>query len=152
MPASDSVPDPVPDPVPVPEGARTPHFDHERLDVYRAAIAFVANADELAAHLPRGRNYLSDQLQRAAISVPLNIAEGVGEFSRRDKSRLYRIALRSATECAAILDVCRLLNLVDQRTLDTSRDLLLRIVSMQTRMVRSGTGTGTGTGKKPASA
>ena len=125
------------------------HFDHERLDVYRAAIEFVANADELATHLPRGRHYLSDQLQRAAISVPLNIAEGAGEFSRRDKSRLYRIALRSATECAAILDVCRLLNLVDQRMLDTSRHLLLRIVSMLTRMVRSGTGTGTGTKTTP---
>jgi len=144
--ARESVPDPVP--VPVPEGTRTPHFDHERLDVYRAAIEFVATADELVTQLPRGRSYLSDQLQRAAISVPLNIAEGAGEFSRRDKSRLYRIALRSATECAAILDVCRLLNLADQRGLDTNRALLLRIVSMLTRMVRPGTGTGRGTGTK----
>jgi len=127
-------------------------FDHERLDVYRAAIEFVASADELAAHLPRGRGYLSDQLQRATISIPLNIAEGAGEFSRRDKARFYRIASRSATECAAILDVCRLLNLVDERMLNTSRNLLLRIVSMLTRIVQSGTGTGTGTGTKTTSA
>jgi four helix bundle protein len=127
-----------------------PQFDHERLDVYRAAIELVAAADEIAAQLPHGRSYLSDQLRRAAISVPLNIAEGAGEFSKREKSRMYRIALRSATECAAILDVCRLLNLADQRGLDVGRVLLLRIVSMLTRMARSGTGTGTGT--KSASA
>ena len=127
-----------------------PQFDHERLDVYRAAIELVAAADEIAAQLPHGRSHLSDQLRRAAISVPLNIAEGAGEFSKREKSRMYRIALRSATECAAILDVCRLLNLADQRGLDVGRVLLLRIVSMLTRMARSGTGTGTGT--KSASA
>ena len=41
-------------------------FDHERLDVYQVAIDFVALADEVVEHLPRGRRYLADQLQRAA--------------------------------------------------------------------------------------
>jgi four helix bundle protein len=56
-------------------------FDHEKLDVYVAAIDFVALADEIVEHLPRGRAHLADQLQRAATSIPLNIAEGAGEFS-----------------------------------------------------------------------
>lgn len=118
-------------------------FDHERLDVYRAAIEFVAIADTIASHLPQGRSYLADQLHRAAISVALNIAEGAGEFSKKDKARLYRIALRSATECAAIIDVSRLLGLNHETELETARQLLLRIVSMLTRMAKSGTGTGT---------
>ena len=51
-------------------------------------------------------------------------------------------ALRSATECAAILDVCRHLKLADQEHLDSGRDFLLRVVSMLTRMTKeSGTGT-----------
>jgi four helix bundle protein len=93
---------------------------------------------------------LADQLQRAAISVPLNIAEGAGEFSKKEKARFYRMALRSATECAAILDVCKCLNLTTDQVATSGRDLLVRIVSMLTKMVRtlgeSGTGTGTGTG------
>ena len=40
------------------------------------------------------------------------------EFSRRDKRRFYRIALRSATESAAILDVCRRLELDDGSRLE----------------------------------
>jgi len=115
-------------------------FDHENLDIYQVAIEFVALADEVVEHLPRGRRYLADQLQRASLSVPLNIAEGAGEFNKR---RFYRMALRSATECAAILDVCRRLKLAHGPV------IFLRIVSMLTRLVKSekesGTGTGTGT-------
>ena len=79
-------------------------FDHEKLDVYKVSIDFVSQAEEITKDLPKGRGYLVDQLQRAALSISLNIAEGAGEFSRKDKARFYRMALRSATECAAILD------------------------------------------------
>ena len=41
-------------------------FEHERLDVYRIAIEFLAVADVIAASLPKGRAYLADQLRRAA--------------------------------------------------------------------------------------
>ena len=124
-------------------------FDHERLDVYSVSIEFVGLADALVERLPRGWAYLADQLHRASMSVPLNIAEGAGEYSKKDKARFYRMALRSATECAAILDVCRKFKLADTGRLDAGRALLLRIVSMLTRLIRplgeSGTGTGTGT-------
>jgi four helix bundle protein len=125
-------------------------FDHEKLDVYRAAIDYVGLADTLVEAFPRGRAYLVDQIQRAAASIALNIAEGAGEYSRRDKARFYRIARRSATESAALLDVCRRLKVGDESLLVAGRSLLLRIVSMLIRMVRpgqgrSGTGRGTGT-------
>ena len=129
-------------------------FDHEKLDVYGVAIDFVVLANDVAELLPRGRAYVADQLQRAGISILLNVAEGAGEFSSKEKARFYRIAKRSATECAAILDVCSRLELVEKGCLDTGRELLLRIVSMLTQMVRlrekSGTGTGTGSGTREA--
>ena len=122
-------------------------FDHENPDVYQAAIDYVALADTGVEGLPKGRAYLADQIQRAATSISLNIAEGAGEFSRRDKARFYRFALRSATESAALLDVCRRLRLADGSLLAGGRELLLRIVSMLTKMVRrGGDGSGTGTG------
>jgi len=112
-------------------------FDHERLDVYRAAIEIIVVADEIVEHLPRGRSRIADQLQRAATSIALNIAERAGEFSANDKRRFYRMAARSATECAAILDVCRTLQLTSGESHDKGRDLLLRIVSMLTRLAKS---------------
>ena len=123
-------------------------FDHEKLDVYQAAIDFVALADDVVENLPRGRAYLADQLQRASTSVPLNVAEGAGEYSRNQKARFYRIAKRSATESAAILDVCRRLNLIHDASYHSGRDLLLRIVSMLIGMIRRDSGSGRGTGTK----
>lgn len=84
-------------------------FDHEKLDVYQVAITLVVLIDEIVEHLPRGRAYLADQLLRAGTSVPLNIAEGAGEYSANEKIRFYRMARRSATECASIFDVCHYL-------------------------------------------
>ena len=139
---------PVCVPVPVPEGVTM--FDHEKLDVYKAAIEFIIAADDIIEHLPRGKSYLADQLQRASSSISLNIAEGAGEYSTNEKCRFYRMAKRSATECAGILDVCKSLKAISELRYEQSRRLLLRIVSMLIKMAQiadhSGTGTHTGTG------
>jgi four helix bundle protein len=112
-------------------------FDHERLEVYRAAIELVAIADEIAGQLPRGRGKLADQLSRASISLPLNIAEGAGRYGQKEKQHSYRIARGSAMECAAIVDVCLKLDLISDERSRTSKELLVRIVSMLTRLIQS---------------
>jgi four helix bundle protein len=111
-------------------------FDHERLDAYQVGLDFIVVADGLTRTLPRGRGHLADQLHRAATSICLNIAEGAGEFSLPDKVRFYRMAKRSATECAAILDVLDRLSAGEREPLDAGRELLLRIVSMLTKMAQ----------------
>ena len=122
-------------------------FEHERLDVYKAAIEFLVLADVIAATLPRGRGYLADQLRRGASSISFNIAEGAGEFASDEKARFYRMARRSATESAAILDACRALALIPDASPEAGRAVLLRIVAMLTAMVkRSGSGSGSGSG------
>jgi four helix bundle protein len=123
-------------------------FEHERLDVYRTAIEFLGLADTVSGSLPKGRSYLADQLRRSSASIPLNIAEGAGEYASADKARFYRIARRSATESAAILDACRTLKLADPDHLQHGRKLLLRIAAMLTAMVlrlhQSGSGSRSG--------
>jgi four helix bundle protein len=111
-------------------------FDHEKLDVYKVAIEYVVLVEHMVEDLPQGRGYLAQQLQRAGTSIPLNIAEGAGEFSKSEKARFYRMAKRSATECAAILDVCGCLDLVERGRLEDAHELLIRIVSMLTKMAR----------------
>ncbi|GAB4233616.1 MAG: hypothetical protein Tsb0021_12650 [Chlamydiales bacterium] len=113
------------------------HLDHEKLDVYQASIDLVVFIDKIIEALPRGKGYIVDQFQRAAISVPLNIAEGAGEFSNAEKGRFYRMAKRSATECAGIFDICFNLRLIKEEQYQTGRNLILRIVSMLTKMAKS---------------
>jgi len=132
-------------------------FDHERLIVYQVSLEFVAEADAVARSLPTGRSYLVDQLQRASSSIVLNTAEGAGELSAKENARFYRMAQRSATECAALLDICRTLKLVDEQRTVPARGMLLRIVSMLIGLGRSITSatqreSGTGRGKGTSTA
>jgi four helix bundle protein len=112
-------------------------FDHEKLDVYQLAIEFVARANDIIEQLPRGRGYLADQLQRAALSIVLNIAEGAGKFSPADKAVFYTRARGSATESAAVLDVCRKLNLLPATATDDNKGLLERVAQMLTKLIKS---------------
>jgi four helix bundle protein len=111
-------------------------FGFQRLDVYRASTEFLAAASKLAAQCPRGQGGLTEQMRRAALSIPLNIAEGSGKFGR-DALRFYGIARGSALECAAILDALEAMGSMDGKSVTDARDLLERIVSMLTRMIRT---------------
>ena len=115
------------------------YFDHEKLDVYKVAIEWVILSEKIAQQLPRGRAYLVDQLQRSGTSIPFNIAEGAGEYSMPEKNRFYRIAKRSTTECAGILDVCYQLKLLEEPLFQEGRQLLLRLVAMLTKLARKNT-------------
>ena len=112
------------------------HFEHERLDAYQRGIEFLVLADAIVADLPSGRSYLANQLQRASLSITNNIAEGCGEFAPDEKARFYRMARRSATECAALLDACQKLKLAERSRTRSGRSLLVRIVAMLTQLIR----------------
>jgi four helix bundle protein len=105
-------------------------LDHERLDVYHLALDFVVFANGIIEALPRGRSHLADQFTRASTSIVLNIAEGAGKLSKGDKRRYYLTARGSATESAALLDVCRRLDLLDEDGQKTGKSMLVRVVAM----------------------
>ena len=67
----------------------------------------------------------------------LNIAEGAGEYSEADNARFYRMARRSAVECAAVLDIADRLRLNETEPLSLARQHVVRIVSMRVSLIRS---------------
>jgi len=111
-------------------------LDHSKLDVYHRALDLLDEIDELQRGVHGIRAHLRDQLDRAAISIVLNIAEGGGEFSRADKQRFFRMAKRSATEVAAILDILERRKKATAHRLEPVRDLIHRVVSMLTKLAR----------------
>ncbi len=112
-------------------------FHHDRLIVYRKSIEFVAVAAEIVPTIEPGYAHLRDQLARAATSISLNVAEGSGEFSKPEKARFYRMARRSASECAAILEVLECVNCPDAGRISRGRALLHEIIAMLTVMSRT---------------
>jgi four helix bundle protein len=96
------------------------------------ALEFQALASSIL--LPHGRRELRDQLDRAALSIVLNTAEGAGRTGAADKARFFAMARGSAMECAAVLDVLRATGIVPGTTCVRGRSLLVRIVQMHTRL------------------
>ena len=112
-------------------------LDHERLDVYLIALDFVVFANEVIERLPRGRSHLADPLTRASTSIVLNLAEGAGKLSKPDKRRYYLTARGSATESAALLDVCLRLKLVSEAEHRAGKERIVRVVSMLIKLAMS---------------
>jgi four helix bundle protein len=111
-----------------------PYFDHEKLDVYQASIQFVAWVDKLFEQLAKTLA-VTNQLDRASTSIPLNLAEGNGKFTEKDRCRFFDIARGSALECAACLDVLVAKKLL--KSTDEGKAQLTRIVSMLVGLIRS---------------
>jgi four helix bundle protein len=113
--------------------APAPYLDCERLDCYRVAVEFQSVATRVVTS--RGLGALRDQLDRASVSIVLNLAEGAGRRTLPDNARFYSIARGSATECAAILDLLLARGLVSPADHRKGRGLLIRIVQMLTRLI-----------------
>jgi four helix bundle protein len=109
-------------------------FNYEKLDVYRCAMELLAHVYLLVDKLPKGFSHLADQLRRACLSIPLNIAEGSGKSSPQERMRFFEIARASALECSAIINCCITLKLSDKETLLKIRSLLFRIVQMLSKL------------------
>ena len=111
----------------------------QRMDVYRCSIDFLALCTQLGQTVPRGHAPLLDQMRRASLSIPLNIAEGAGRMSAADSARCYAIARGSAMECAATVDALHILEVLDDGGHAKACELLGRIVAMLTKLCRAST-------------
>src|SRR5205814_10589189 len=111
------------------------YFDHEKLDVYREAIAFCGWVGDLLSEVTVKAS-AKDQLDRASTSIPLNVAEGNGKFSNADRSRFLEIARGSALECAACIDVLAVRRLVVTERILPAKEQLVRIVKMLMGMLK----------------
>jgi four helix bundle protein len=114
----------------------TPHwFDHEKLEVYREAIAFVAWLSAMVESVAR-LGEVKDQLDRASTSIALNIAEGNGKFALKDRCRFFDIAHGSALECAAGLDVLVAKTKLTLEQINPGKERLQKIVRMLMGLIK----------------
>jgi four helix bundle protein len=111
-------------------------FDHEKLDVYHKALAFVTWCHRLRSDgdMPRST---ATSLDRASTGVALNIAEGNGKFSTKDRCRFIGHARTAALQAAATLDVHAIRQAKDKQDEVEGKKLLADIVRMLVAWERS---------------
>jgi four helix bundle protein len=110
-------------------------FDHEKLEVYRESISFVAWLSVLLDSASRVGE-VKDQLDRASTSVSLNIAEGNGKYTPKDRCRFFDIAHGSALECAAGLDILVAKSKFTSQQIRPAKESLQRIVRMLIGLIK----------------
>jgi four helix bundle protein len=113
-------------------------FVHERLDVYKISLQYVKWVYDIEDRLTGKHRHAKDQLLRASQSITLNIAEGNGKSSYKDRSRFFEITRGSTLECAAIQDVLEIGGILNKNENKNAKQLLLRIVSMLTKLSQKG--------------
>ena len=79
-------------------------FSFQDLEVYKKSKQFHISCKNVILENNFDR-YVNDQLSRASFSVPLNIAEGSGKFSKADRRNFFVIARGSLFECIAVFDI-----------------------------------------------
>lgn len=81
-------------------------FDFEKLNIYKKTKLFNSEIRKFIKNSKLDPSS-KDQLQRASLSIVLNIAEGTGRFSKADRRNFYVISRSSIFECVALLDILK---------------------------------------------
>jgi len=115
-------------------------FLFEKLAVYQRALAFADRVSALTAAIPRGSWYLADQLNRASLSISLNIAEGNGRWTHADRRNFFGIARGSVHECVPLIELCKRKSLLAECVsvelkgeLETIAKMLSGLIERQTK-------------------
>lgn len=111
-------------------------FPHHRLDAYRVSLELAAAARLLADRIPRGHRSLADQMQRAAVSTVLLIAEGANRRGAGEKRHRFSLARGECAECAAAVELAAALGLTPAADATQAQLLAGRIAAMLTRLIR----------------
>ena len=107
-------------------------FTFEKLHVYQKAIDFADEVCSLTEQFPKGYGFLSNQLNRAFLSIAANIAEGNGRFTKPDRKNFFGIVRGSAQECVPLLELAcrrRLINAENPMRLKDQLEEIARMLS-----------------------
>ena len=96
------------------------------LMIWQKGMEIVVRIYELTSLLSKGETYgLKNQLQRAAVSIPSNIAEGCSRNSESDFKRFLEIAIGSAYELETQLIIIENVNLISKIKVEPILQLIL---------------------------
>jgi four helix bundle protein len=108
------------------------------LDVWQKAHRLVIDIYKLAKGFPSSEKYgLTSQLQRAAVSITCNIAEGFGRYHFKDKTRFYYQARASTSEVQNLLFVARDVGYADHDTVNNLFNRSNDILAMLNGLINS---------------
>ena len=106
-------------------------FYYRKLNVYHRSMLLVKSVYEVTKTFPAPELYaLTDQLRRAVVSIPSNIAEGMGRFSNKERIHFLEFSNGSAMEVMCQLETSLLLGSITQQKFDELEHEISEITKM----------------------
>ena len=106
-------------------------FFYRKLLVYQHAMMLLEDVYNLTKKFPSQELHgLTNQIQRAAVSIPSNIAEGMGRFSMKDRIRFIDISNGSLMEVMCQLEIAHKLGYISAEELEIQDDRIATIAKM----------------------
>ena len=106
-------------------------FTYEKLEVWQKARVLVKDVYSLSSRFPNEERFgLTNQLNRAVVSVPSNIAEGCGRLSFKERIHFLEIAYGSLMEAMTQIILASDLNYITIEELNNIRDNIIEIAKM----------------------
>jgi four helix bundle protein len=113
-------------------------YSFEKLEVWKDSRLLVKTIYQLTQHFPPEERFaLSSQLQRAAVSIVSNIAEGVSRSTVKEKIRFIEIAYGSLMETLSQLYVAYDLNYITENQLSEIKKEIDKISNKLSALRRS---------------
>lgn len=109
---------------------------HRQLIVWQRSMELLREVYAVQRRLPTYERFaMCDQMRRAAVSVPCNIAEGFGRAHQREYRHALAYSRGSLAEVETLLDACEMLEYVDPPSLATARSHVDEVRRMLTTMI-----------------
>lgn len=90
---------------------------HKKLDAWKLSMDLVIDVYQTTDRFPRQERYsLTDQIRRATISIPSNIAEGAARQTKKEFTNYLHMAQGSLSELDTQLELARRLGYLDKET------------------------------------
>ena len=110
--------------------------DYKQLKVWQKAMDLTMEIYRLVKFLPREETYaLSDQLRRAVVSIPSNIAEGHGRGTDKEFIKFLWIARGSLLEVETQLIICNRLALIKVEESNFAQSLIVEVGKMLNALI-----------------
>jgi len=113
------------------------NLSHKNLDVYKLSKELVKELYFLTSKFPKDEIYgLTNQLRRASISVPSNIAEGMSRESNKDINRFLVIARSSLVEIDTQIEIALSLNYLSETDITKLEEFIVRVFQMLSKLIK----------------
>ena len=107
--------------------------DYHKLTVWTKSLDLVKDIYQITTAFPKTESYgLSNQIQRAAVSIPSNIAEGSAKTSNKDFARFLEMSIGSLFELETELIIVLNLNYIDSMVFEDIQNKIIELQKMIT--------------------